>query len=65
MPARYAVHGSMPARKKDPATTSEAHSGADRGSMAPTISRIVIPTTTMPSTENDISIARKFAHVRK
>src|SRR5690606_33594042 len=34
-------------------------------SMPPTISRIVMPTTTMPSTEKLISMARKLPSVRK
>ena len=51
------------ARPRSPSrsTTTEP---TDR-SMPPTISRIVMPTTTMPSTEKAISMARKLSQVRK
>jgi hypothetical protein len=66
MPIRLAVHGSSPARNSAPDTTIEKQTTepTDR-SMPPTISRMVMPTTTMPSIEKLISMARKLPHVRK
>ena len=66
MAIRLAVQGSSPARNRAPPTTIEKQTTdpTDR-SMPPTISRMVMPMTTMPSTEKDSITARMFDHVRK
>ncbi|MCY1362215.1 hypothetical protein D9M69_489190 [compost metagenome] len=66
MATRLASHGSMPMRKSLPVTTIAKHTTepTDR-SMPPTMSKMVMPTTTMPSMEKDSSIARTLSQVRK
>ncbi len=61
-----AVQGSSPIRNSLPVTTIAKHTTepTDR-SMPPTISRMVMPTTTMPSMENESSMARMLSQVRK
>ena len=61
-----AAHGFTPARNRSPAITmaSAVTEPTDR-SMPPEISKIVMPTTTMASTENAIVIARMLGQVRK
>ena len=62
-----AIHGSMPLQEQ-PARRSPSRSAVteptDR-SMPPEISRIVMPTTTMPSTAKAMAMARMFTQVRK
>ncbi len=66
IPKSEAVHGSTPARNSDPASTMAKQTTEPTArSMPPTIKRIVMPTTTMPSTEKLISIARMLPKVRK
>ena len=61
-----AVHGSSPPRNSNPAITmASAVTDPTERSMPPEISRIVMPTTTMPSTAKAIAMARMFAQVRK
>ena len=61
-----AVHGSMPLRNSRPAITmASAVTDPTERSMPPEISRMVMPTTTMPSTAKAIAMARMLAQVRK
>ena len=61
-----ATQGSMPWRNSQPAITmAKATTEPTDRSMPPEISRIVMPTTTMPSTAKAIVIARMFSQVRK
>ena len=66
MPINDALQGSSPIRNSEPDSTIEKQTTepTDR-SIPPTIKRMVMPTTTMPSTEKDISMARKLPSVRK
>ena len=61
-----AIQGSKPARNNQPPITmaSAVTDPTDR-SIPPEISRIVIPTTTMPSTANAMITVRMFTQVRK
>ncbi|MCY1229509.1 hypothetical protein D9M72_418730 [compost metagenome] len=66
MPTSEAVQGSTPARNSEPASTMAKQTTEPTArSMPPTIKRIVMPTTTMPSTEKLISMARMLPKVRK
>ena len=61
-----AVHGSSPPRNSSPAITmASAVTEPTERSMPPEISRMVMPTTTMPSTAKAITMARMLAQVRK
>ena len=61
-----ATHGSTPARNSQPASTiAKATTEPTERSMPPEMSRIVMPTTTMPSTAKAIVIARMFSQLRK
>ena len=61
-----AVHGSTPFRNSSPAITmASAVTDPTERSMPPEISRIVIPTTTIPSTANAMAMARMLTQVRK
>ncbi|KAG1251314.1 hypothetical protein G6F65_018410 [Rhizopus arrhizus] len=61
MAARLAVHGSTPIRNSLPVITMamQTTEPTDR-SIPPKITSRVMPTTTMPSMENDNSIARRL-----
>ncbi len=66
MAIRLAVHGSSPARNSVPPITIDRHTTEPtERSMPPTISRIVMPMTTMPSIEKESRIARILPQVRK
>ena len=61
-----ATHGSTPCRNSQPASTiAKATTEPTDRSMPPEISRMVMPTTTMPSMAKAIVIARMFSQVRK
>ena len=61
-----ATQGSTPWRNSQPASTiAKATTDPTERSMPPEISRMVMPTTTMPSTAKAIVIARMFSQVRK
>jgi hypothetical protein len=66
MASAEATQGSTPARNSQPASTmAKATTEPTDRSMPPEMSRIVMPTTTMPSTAKAMVIARMFSHVRK
>ena len=59
-------HGSTPLRKSHPAITiASAVTEPTERSIPPEISRMVMPTTTMPSTAKAMAMARMFVQVRK
>jgi hypothetical protein len=61
-----ASQGSMPSRKSHPAITIDnaVTEPTDR-SMPPEMSKMVIPTTTMPSTAKAMAIASRLFQLRK
>jgi hypothetical protein len=66
MATAEATQGPKPPRNRHPASTIEkATTEPTERSMPPEISRMVMPTTTMPSMAKAMVIARMFSQVRK